>query len=109
MALLEENVTPERIVAETKHSYSVAGGQAPRTPRHGTDTFDEDFQPDVTDDDNVDPELIDELQSDQVIVTLSKMHYGMGDKNPLDCVKFYSKNYPDRECALMRHIVSRTG
>jgi len=31
-----------------------------------------------------------------VIVTFSTMHYGMKEKNPLDFVKFYSKNRPNQ-------------
>jgi deoxynucleoside triphosphate triphosphohydrolase SAMHD1 len=37
------------------------------------------------------------LEVKHVIVDLSPMHYGMKDKNPLDFIKFYSKNFPDRE------------
>ncbi|CCM00278.1 uncharacterized protein FIBRA_02308 [Fibroporia radiculosa] len=36
-----------------------------------------------------------ELTADHVIVDLAKMHYGMKDKNPLDYVKFYSKQHPN--------------
>lgn len=36
------------------------------------------------------------LTVDDIIVDFSTMHYGMGAKNPLDCVKFYSKSMPNR-------------
>ncbi|GBE79040.1 HD-domain/PDEase-like protein [Sparassis crispa] len=36
------------------------------------------------------------LEPRHVIVDLSRMHYGMKDKNPLDSVKFYSKQHPNR-------------
>ncbi|ETW84707.1 hypothetical protein HETIRDRAFT_313664, partial [Heterobasidion irregulare TC 32-1] len=36
------------------------------------------------------------LQARDVIVSLSQMHHGMGEDNPLDSVKFYSKRNLDR-------------
>ncbi|KIY52421.1 HD-domain/PDEase-like protein, partial [Fistulina hepatica ATCC 64428] len=39
----------------------------------------------------------DDLQaSDNIIVDFSPLHYGMKDKNPLDYIKFYSKNNPNK-------------
>ena len=43
---------------------------------------------------DTDFENIHALDPKHVIVDLSTMHYGMGDKNPLDSVKFYSKHNP---------------
>ncbi|KAI0030397.1 hypothetical protein K488DRAFT_35067, partial [Vararia minispora EC-137] len=43
-------------------------------------------------------ELQTDLAEDDVIVSLSTMHYGMKDKNPLDFIKFYSKKRPN-ECS----------
>lgn len=41
---------------------------------------------------------IDDLTEEHVIVDMASMHYGMQDKNPLDFVKFYSKNNPNSQC-----------
>ncbi|OCH87676.1 HD-domain/PDEase-like protein [Obba rivulosa] len=43
----------------------------------------------------VDPADVEALSPEHVIVDMSKMHYGMEDRNPLDFVKFYSKHHPD--------------
>lgn len=40
-------------------------------------------------------ELIDELKEEHVIVEMSALHYGMGDKFPLDNCKFYGKYSPN--------------
>ncbi|CAL1701912.1 unnamed protein product [Somion occarium] len=48
----------------------------------------------VPDDDRVEDKIVAELGPEHVIVDLAPMHYGMGDKNPLDSVKFYSKRNP---------------
>ena len=54
------------------------------------------FDPEIDDeDDEITLEDISDLTPDKVIVTFSTMHYGMKDKNPLDFVKFYSKNRPN--------------
>jgi hypothetical protein len=37
------------------------------------------------------------LQPSDVIIDISIPHYGMGEKNPMDSVKFYSKHSPNRE------------
>lgn len=50
-----------------------------------------------TDEQKVDKDTMKELGSKHVIVDLSPMHYGMGDKNPLEKVKFYSKRNPNCE------------
>ncbi|PCH41716.1 hypothetical protein WOLCODRAFT_71312 [Wolfiporia cocos MD-104 SS10] len=42
--------------------------------------------------DDVDPQLAEELDAKHVIVDLSRLHYGMREKNPLDSVSFYSKH-----------------
>jgi len=47
---------------------------------------------------DVDPVLQAELTAEQVIVTMSTMHYGMKEKNPLDFVQFYTKNKRNRMC-----------
>ena len=52
--------------------------------------------PEIDDeDDEITLEDISDLTPNKVIVTFSTMHYGMKDKNPLDFVKFYSKNRPN--------------
>lgn len=54
------------------------------------------FDPEIDDeDDEITLDDISDLTPDKVIVTFSTMHYGMKDKNPLDFVKFYSKNWPN--------------
>ncbi len=40
------------------------------------------------------PDNVKNLDPKHVIVDFSPMHYGMGDKNPLDSVRFYSKHNP---------------
>ncbi|KAI0254175.1 hypothetical protein BJV78DRAFT_1185914 [Lactifluus subvellereus] len=85
--LLEENITAEGIVAEAKEVYSVRVGQPASL-----------LDPGIGDEDDViTPEDIENLTPDKVIVTVTVMHYGMKDKNPLDFVKFYPKNRPN-EC-----------
>jgi deoxynucleoside triphosphate triphosphohydrolase SAMHD1 len=46
-------------------------------------------------DDEITLEDINDLTADKVTVSFSTMHYGMKDKNPLDFVKFYSKDRPN--------------
>jgi len=83
--LLGEHITAAGIVAEAKQACSVRSGQ----PDAG-------FDPEIDDeDDEITLEDIGDLTPDKVIVTFSTMHYGMKDKNPLDFVKFYSKNRPN--------------
>ena len=72
---VQKNVTRERIVAAAK--------ALPRPPVSSTG--------DVT------PVNIDALTVDDVVVDFSLMHYGMKEKNPLDFVKFYSKQKPNSE------------
>jgi hypothetical protein len=80
--LLEGNITPDRIVEEAKLACSAraASGQ----PATGVD-----------DNDDISPEDIGDLTPEKVIVSFATMHYGMKEKNPLDFVKFYSKNRPN--------------
>ena len=40
-------------------------------------------------------QLIAELTAEHVIVEMSALHHGMGDKFPLDNCKFYGKYSPD--------------
>lgn len=35
------------------------------------------------------------VSADDVIVDMSTMHYGMGARNPLNYIKFYSKHNPN--------------
>lgn len=42
----------------------------------------------------VDQELVSQLKSSHVAVTCSLLHYGKGERNPLDEVTFYSKKKP---------------
>ncbi|KAH7914820.1 hypothetical protein BJ138DRAFT_1098348 [Hygrophoropsis aurantiaca] len=44
---------------------------------------------------DIDADDIAKLTSGHIIVHMSRMHYGMSDKNPLDFVKFYSKHSPN--------------
>lgn len=39
--------------------------------------------------------VVEEIKPENVHVTLSKLHYGMGDKNPLDFIRFYTKQRPN--------------
>ncbi|EIM85360.1 HD-domain/PDEase-like protein [Stereum hirsutum FP-91666 SS1] len=48
-----------------------------------------------SEDDVIDAEFVKAITADHIVVTLSKMHYGMQDKNPLSFVKFYHKKTPD--------------
>ena len=48
-------------------------------------------------DHDIDEESVKDLVSKHVIVDLAPMHYGMGDRNPLEKVKFYSKRNPNCE------------
>ncbi|TDL18439.1 HD-domain/PDEase-like protein [Rickenella mellea] len=68
--LLRDLVTPSRIVAAAKDLELTSGG-SPTTP--------------------VDEDIIDTLTKEHVIVDIATMHYGMGEKNPMDFVRFYSK------------------
>lgn len=43
----------------------------------------------------VDEELIAQLKPSHIAVTCSLLHYGKGERNPLDEVTFYSKKTPD--------------
>jgi|SRR5579863_6210888 len=84
--LLEENITAENIIAEAKLACPRRGSGPPAA---GLDLEIDD------EDDEITLEDIDDLTSDKVIVSFSTMHYGMKEKNPLNYVKFYSKNWPD--------------
>jgi deoxynucleoside triphosphate triphosphohydrolase SAMHD1 len=83
--LFEKHITPEAIVQAAKNQIPISSG--------GGDTLSE-----------KDKEAASEveearrlLEVKHVIVDLAPMHYGMKDKNPLDFIKFYSKNFPNRE------------
>lgn len=39
--------------------------------------------------------IVAEMRPENVHVNLSKLHYGMGDKNPLDFIRFYTKQRPN--------------
>ena len=41
-------------------------------------------------------EFVESLSPKHVIVDISKLHYGMKDRNPIDFVKFYGKHNIDR-------------
>lgn len=43
----------------------------------------------------VDEELVAQLKPNHVAVTCSLLHYGKGERNPLDEVTFYSKKKPN--------------
>ena len=66
--------TPERIVQAAKNLKRLTAG-----------------------DHDIDEESVKDLVSKHVIVDLAPMHYGMGDRNPLEKVKFYSKRNPNCE------------
>jgi deoxynucleoside triphosphate triphosphohydrolase SAMHD1 len=96
---LQENITPEDIVAEAKRECfaRAAGGQ----PVAGSDVETNDESDDIS------PEDIEDLTKEKVIVSFSTMHYGMKEKNPLDFVKFYTKRRPNGMQYCIR-IVSNT-
>ncbi|KIY66171.1 hypothetical protein CYLTODRAFT_444863 [Cylindrobasidium torrendii FP15055 ss-10] len=78
--LFEQNVTREKIVEAAKLNYNKHMDDR----KYGTDKADdkeEGFELE-------DPE---NLEVDDVIISLSPMHYGMGPENPVDHVKFYSR------------------
>lgn len=37
-----------------------------------------------------------QLQESDIVVDFAEMHYGKGEENPLDFVRFYSKLEPNR-------------
>lgn len=39
-------------------------------------------------------ELVEELDAKHIIIDKATLHHGMGKDNPLDQIKFYSKNHP---------------
>ena len=41
------------------------------------------------------------LQESDIFVSLSEMHFGMKEKNPLDFVRFYSKHDPNRKALFL--------
>lgn len=93
--LLKETITAAGIVEEAKRDCSVCAGQPA-----GLD-------PEIDDeDDGITLEDINDLTPDKVIVTFSTMHYGMKDKNPLDFVKFYSKNRPNGMSYCVRIVLN---
>lgn len=49
---------------------------------------------------NVDEERVAQLKPSRVAVTCPLLHYGKGERNPLDEVTFYSKKKPQR-CAVL--------
>ncbi|KAH7881867.1 hypothetical protein F5I97DRAFT_474016 [Phlebopus sp. FC_14] len=69
--MVEENVTPESIVAAARSGLL----------------------------EGVDQELVEQLTPDHVAVNCSTLHYGKGKENPLNYVTFYSKQQPD-QCAV---------
>lgn len=66
-AMIAANVTPEAIVAVAKSGLLTG----------------------------VDDELVAQLKPSHVVVTCSLLHYGKGERNPLDEVTFYSKKKPN--------------
>lgn len=76
---LEEAVTPELIVEAAK---SLA----------------DDSSSDVSEEDR---ELAKTLEVGHVIVDIGSLHYGMKERNPIDFIKFYSKDHPN-ECSYIR-------
>lgn len=50
--------------------------------------------------------VVDEIRPENIHVTLSKLHYGMGDKNPLDFIRFYTKQRPNGTTLLsLKHLL----
>lgn len=78
----EEHFTPERIVTAAKALPASTG----------VSSQNEDY-----DMEHIDPTDVAALEPRHVIVDMAKMHYGMKDKNPLDSVRFYSKQHPDSD------------
>jgi|ERR1700730_13330809 hypothetical protein len=85
--LLQENITPENIVAEAKRECSARVASGRPAAELGLEIDDES--------DDISPEDIEDLTKEKVIVSFSTMHYGMKEKNPLKFVKFYPKNRPN--------------
>jgi len=96
---LQENITPEDIVAEAKRECSARAASGQPAAELGFETDDES--------DDISPEDIEDLTKEKVIVSFSTMHYGMKEKNPLDFVKFYTKRRPNSMQYCIR-IVSNT-
>lgn len=103
--------TPERIVEAAKKRFSTSGphthsgthtsdnrdisGVKVAVIDHAVDLVDE--NPMVSDEKEVDREDVDALTANHVIVDIVGRHHGMEEKNPLDFVKFYSKQRPNGE------------
>ena len=68
--MIKNNITPEAIVAVAKSGVLMG----------------------------VDEELVAQLKPSHVAVTCSLLHYGKGERNPLDEVTFYSKKKPHGAC-----------
>jgi hypothetical protein len=84
---LQENITPEDIVAEAKRECSARAASGQPAAESDPETDDES--------DDISSEDIEDLTKENVIVSFSTMHYGMKEKNPLDFVKFYTKREPN--------------
>ena len=48
----------------------------------------------------------DGLQPEDLMVDVISITYGMGDRNPIDCVRFYSKESPNTAVVIRRSEVS---
>ncbi|KAI0317682.1 hypothetical protein OF83DRAFT_1120014 [Amylostereum chailletii] len=89
--VLHDRITAEAIVEEAK---KLTPGKQPRVSKDDDDVE----WGEEGDEDELDPEVLAELTPNDVCVALSTMHYGMKDRNPLDFVRFYSKQHPNK-CA----------
>ncbi|KAJ2926166.1 hypothetical protein H1R20_g10921, partial [Candolleomyces eurysporus] len=64
---IQEYITPERIMGKARKTFEGEGSEEPL-----------------------------DLTADDIIVDIGTIHYGMGERNPVDLTKFYSKKHPDK-------------
>ena len=48
----------------------------------------------------------DRVSADDLMIDVISISYGMGNRNPIDCVRFYSKESPDTAEVIRRSEVS---
>ena len=49
-------------------------------------------------------DALQELSTQHVIIDEALLHYGMGNSNPIDKVRFYSKRKPHGACSTSSHV-----
>jgi len=85
--LCRKHITPEHIVAAAKSLPPTSSSEAEIVDSLEAETVD-----------SLKAGTVDSLEAKHVIVDFSPMHYGMEERNPLDFIRFYSKQKPD-QCA----------